>query len=229
MIITYCANKSIYHLLPTALNSLLSNNKDIEKIYLVIEDDEIPFIRHPKIEFINCNQYDFIIREGLNITKRFTYMALVRCVLSKILKEDKIIYLDVDTIVDGSLNELWNTTLGQNLIAGVFEAEGYCNSGVMLMDLRKIRLGKYDNGLLRMLKFAKLLLPDQDAINLIFKGKIKELNKKFNALGRHYQVYGKQEIIIRHFAGIVKPWVDGAATEDSEFWNKYKIDKIEEI
>ena len=226
MVIAYCANRSIYHLLPTTLNSLLTNNSNISKIYLIIEDDEIPFIRHPKIKFINCNQFDFILRDGLNITKRFTYMALARCILSKILKEDKIIYLDVDTIVDGSLNELWNTTLGQNLISGVFEAEGYCNSGVMLMDLRKIRLGKYDDSLLRMLKFAKLLLPDQDAINLIFKGKIKELDKKFNALGRHDHVYGKQEIIIRHFAGIVKPWADGAATEDIEFWNKYKIEEI---
>ena len=78
-----------------------------------------------------------------------------------------------------------------------------------------------------MLKFAKLLLPDQDAINLVFKGRIKPLPDKFNAIGRYYQVYGKQEIVIRHFAGIVKPWLNNAEPEDIAFWNKYKTSRIE--
>ena len=141
MIIAYCANRAIYHLLPTTLNSLFSNNPNITTVYLLIEDDDISYIQHSKIKFINCNQFDFILREGLNITKRFTYMALVRCVLSKILNEPKVIYLDVDTIIDGPLDDLWNFPLDGNLIAGKLESEDYCNSGVMLMDLKHIAAG----------------------------------------------------------------------------------------
>lgn len=226
MIIAYCATKSMYHLLPTTLNSLFQNNSSVESVYLLIEDDSIPYIQHPKIKFINCTYLNCLIRTGINITKRFTYMALTRCVLSKILREPKVIYLDVDTIIDGSLEGLWNFPLDSRLLAGKFEADNYCNSGVLLMDLRRIAAGKYDDSLAHMLKYAKLLLPDQDAINLVFKEKIKPLPDKFNAIGRYYQLYGKQEIVIRHFAGIVKPWEANAEPQDIEFWNKYKIDKL---
>lgn len=221
MVIAYCATKTIYHLLPTTLNSLLSNNSDIETIYLLIEDDDIPYIQHSKIKFINCNQLDCLIRDGINITRRFTYMALTRCVLSKILKEPKVLYLDVDTIIDGSIKDLWEFPMDDNLLAGKFEAENYCNSGVLLMDLKKISAGKYDDSIAHMLRYAKLLLPDQDAINLIYKDKIKPLPDKFNAIGRYYQIYGKQEFVIRHFAGIAKPWESNAEPQDAELWNKY--------
>lgn len=117
MTIVYCANRKIYSQLPTTINSLLTNNPNVGKIYLLIEDDELEIVRHPKIEIINVNQFDFLIRDGFNCNNKFTYMAMTRCFLSKILKEDKILYLDVDTVVDADLTELWNIPLGGNFVA----------------------------------------------------------------------------------------------------------------
>lgn len=226
MIIAYCANRAIYHLLPTAINSVLKNNADIEKIYIFIEDDKIDYINHPAVIFVNCNDYDFLIRKGINCTKRFPYMAMVRCFFSKMIDEDKVLYLDVDTTVDGSLEELWNTNLGGTYLAAREESNGYFNSGVLLMNLRAIRNSGKDNKLLDLLKTCKFVFPDQDAMNIIFNKNVTLIPEKFNKMGRDYQVYDGSEIIIRHYAGITKPWKKTASELDKQFWGKYYTDSI---
>lgn len=225
MKVVYCANRAIYHLLPTAINSLLSNNQGVEKIYLLIEDDSIDCITHPKIEFINCNQFDFLIRDGFNCTCKFPYMAMVRCFLTKIISESKIIYLDVDTIVDSSLSELWNYNTGGCCIAAREEENGYFNSGVMLFNLSTIKALHLDDKLIKILKNCRFVFPDQDAMNIIFKNKVAYLPHKFNAIGRDYEVKDK-EIAIRHYAGVIKPWRNGATEFDKEYWEKYRTDYI---
>ena len=226
MTVVYCANRKIYPQLPTTINSLLQNNPNIEKIYLLIEDDSMSYINNPKIEFINCNNFDFLIRKGINCTKRFPYMATVRCFLAKILKEDKVIYLDIDTIVDGDLSELWSLNLNNNYIAAHFENRkiNYINSGVLLMNLKLIRETKVDDVIIKLLKNCKFQFPDQDAMNLVFKNRILGLDSKFNKLGKDY-VYN-EDFIIRHWAGVIKPWKEDATELDKELWNKYKVEKI---
>lgn len=224
MKVVYCANRAIYRQIPTAINSLLSNNK-VEKIYLLIEDDTIDYINLPIIKFINLDRFDFIIRDGFNCTGLFPYMAMVRCILSKILTENKVLYLDVDTIVDGSISDLWNYNLSGNPIAGRVEDGDYINSGVLLMDLAQIRGCKYDDRLLDLLKRCRFVFPDQDAINIIFKNRITRLPKRYNQIGRD-EVYDSGDVVIRHFAGIVKPWKENATAKDKAIWNKYKVDHI---
>lgn len=226
MTIVYCANQKLYPQLPTAINSLLQNNLAIEKIYLLIEDDSIPYITNPIIEFINCNNFDFLIKEGINCTKRFPYMALVRCFLPSILKENKVIYLDVDTIVDGSLEELWNLNIGDKCIAARYEGEDYLNSGVLLMNLALIRSLKFEEKLKNILTKCKFQFPDQDALNIVFKMYKKQIPKKFNIL-RNDEALNEKEIIIRHFAGAAKPWKNKMKLKsDTELYNKYKVEKI---
>lgn len=180
----------------------------------------MPTIDIPQVEFINCNQFDFLIRDGFNCTRKFPYMAMVRCFLTKIINESKIIYLDVDTIVDSSLSELWNYNMGGCYIAAREEENGYFNSGVMLMNLSTIKASRLDDKLIKLLKNCRFVFPDQDAMNIIFKNKVAYLPHKFNAIGRDYQVKNT-EIAIRHYAGIPKPWKDYATEWDKEFWNKY--------
>ena len=233
MILVYCANRTLYDKLPTTLNSALQNTSSIDKIYLLIEDDKIDFITHPKIHFINLNNYDFIIRDGINCSNKFPYTAMARCFLTKILDENKVLYLDVDTIVDSDLSELWNWSLGGACLAAKREHESesnraipdqYFNSGVMLMDLNSIRKLHLDDRVIKLLKTCRFVFPDQDAINFVFKYRVSFLPNKFNALGGK-EVYD-DEIVIRHFAGIVKPWKPNAKPEDVAFWEKYKVESL---
>lgn len=226
MVIAYCANRAIYHVLPTAVNSLMVNNPQVEKIYLMIEDDDIPFFKHSKITFVNLNNYGFLIRDGINITEKFPYTAMVRCSFSRILKEPKIIYLDVDTIVDGNLTELWNFNIGGKCIGAREEYGGYFNSGVLLMNLNLIRALKMDERLKNILTKCKFQFPDQDAMNIIFKDSVAYIPSHFNRMGRD-EAYNTQ-ITVRHFAGITKPWKHGATQKDIDFWRKYYADEIKE-
>lgn len=228
MTVAYCANRKIYPQLPTTLNSLITNNPDIGKIYLLIEDDELETVRHPKITFININQFDFLIRDGFNCTKKFPYTAMVRCFFTKILKEDKILYLDVDTVVDGDLSELWKFPLGSNCVAARSEQPeqsdrvlpvGYFNSGVLLMNLKLIKGLHYDDAMIRLLKQCKFQFPDQDAMNVVFKRSVQYLPDKYNVLGGD-EVYN-YDVTIRHYAGLIKPWKEQATEADKAFWNKY--------
>lgn len=226
MIAVYCANRAIYHALPTAVNSLLSNNPHVKKIYLMIEDDDIPFIIHPKIKFINLNNYDFLISKGINTTRKFPYTAMVRCFFSKILKESKVIYLDVDTVVDGDLTGLWDFDLKGKCIGASEESGGYFNSGVLLMNLNLIRALGMDDKLKNILTKCKFQFPDQDAMNIIFKNSVAFIPSHFNRMGRD-EAYNT-EITVRHYAGITKPWENEATKADKEFWQKYFTKEIRE-
>lgn len=224
MKVAYCANRKLYSQLPTAINSLLQNNS-VEKIYLFIEDNSIDYISHPSIEFINCQNYDFLIKKGINCTKRFPYMAMVRCFFSRLIpNEDKILYLDVDTVVDENIESLWDINLEGNYLAAREEDEGYFNSGVILFNLKKIRESDSERRLVNLLNTCKFVFPDQDAMNIAYKGNIICLEPKYNALGRD-DVY-RHPIAIRHYAGQRKPWENEATELDKAFWNKYKVDKI---
>lgn len=78
-------------------------------------------------------------------------MVLARCWLSKILTEDKILYLDIDTLVLNDLTDLWNINITNYALAGWPEdpnigassvkksMNGYINAGVILMNLKFIR------------------------------------------------------------------------------------------
>lgn len=152
---------------------------------------EIPQQIHDEIKDIS----PFII-EKLNTS------FILRLFAPRILPDDiqQILYLDVDTIVTSSLNELATMELDDEtaLVAvkdlirfddysrlGIDENKHtYFNSGVMLLNLaywRKHNVG--DKCLQLLVKYSSLYkFPDQDALNVVCEGKVKYLHPKYNCL-----------------------------------------------
>lgn len=58
--ICYCATRNIYYKLPTAINSVLQNNPNIDKIFCILEDDALDIIKHPRVEIINSKNLNII-------------------------------------------------------------------------------------------------------------------------------------------------------------------------
>lgn len=140
---------------------------------------------------------------------------------------DKVLYLDADTMVRGSLHELWETDLQGKMLGmamGCIPEYGY-NSGVILMDLKKMRSD--DSMWLKLEEHMKrysrnYFLPDQTTINRFFKDEITELPTKFNYPPIHgYDKQGLSSAVIWHFYnGGTKPTRFDDAMIAMYEWNK---------
>lgn len=185
------------------------------------------------------------------------YGAYIRLYLGECLSQiNKVIYLDCDTIINGSLHELWNIDISQYAVAGVRDrindyvrvynrlgyslCEGYINSGVMVINLKKWREDKFFRIAQKVAceKCATVLKNhDQDIINAIYHGQILFLPFKYNLL--EYYLYTEEwlyldrkyypEIIeacknpvIVHFCMPQKPWHFECINPYKELYYKYR-------
>lgn len=130
------------------------------------------------------------------MVSRLTY----RLFIPDIIPLDRVIYLDCDILVNMDIKELWDIDTEGNILTGSpdllhgladvlrkklceIDYKSYINSGVLIMDAGKIR-GKGNLFSMSMDWFAKhshiATLPDQDALNSIFRGHIKIISRKYN-------------------------------------------------
>jgi lipopolysaccharide biosynthesis glycosyltransferase len=91
-----------------AIKSLLINS-DVDKIYLLIEDDVFPFDLPSNVETINVSNQKYFRPNGPNMNSHYTYLAMMRAALAKVFPDlDTILSLDVDTIVNQDISDVWN-------------------------------------------------------------------------------------------------------------------------
>lgn len=170
---------------------------------------------------------------------RFARAIWLRALLPQLLPAcDKLLYLDSDIIVVSDIAPLWAEPLGTDLLAavtnplypfmppyprqrlGIQDPALYFNSGVLLMNLAAMRAEKT---LDKLRDFARnnpdCLYPDQDAYNIVCKGRWRMLRPRWNAQStffelkpeqlpgsREWAIQARNEPAIIHFIGPFKPW-----------------------
>ncbi|MDE7489778.1 glycosyl transferase family 8, partial [Streptococcus agalactiae] len=100
-----------------------------------------------------------------------TYMAYARYYIPQLIDAEKVLYLDIDTLVVDNLDKLFEIELGDYPIAAILDGDGiHFNSGVMLINslywmryrvtekLLEITERELDNG----------IFGDQGVLNLLF-------------------------------------------------------------
>ena len=171
-------------------------------------------------------------------TGYFPRAVWLRVLLPELLPDaDRALYLDSDTIVTEDLRPLWQADLQgawlgaianpfypflapeQRLRFGLAPAE-YLNSGVLLMDLAAMRHAA-TGALFR--AFARqqpeLLYPDQDALNVVCRGRWQALHPRWNVQSPILElppsqlpfppaqvVEARARPAVLHFIGPFKPW-----------------------
>lgn len=123
-------------------------------------------------------------------------------------RHDRVVYLDVDVLLNGDVAELYDADLHGAPIGavrdcavlqsistgrlpdhleyisgmGVTNPRLYCNTGVMVMDLVQMREQETEDRLLRLLEAHPDSFPyvDQDIINIVFHGRIAPLPLRWN-------------------------------------------------
>ena len=155
---------------------------------------------------------------------------------------EKAIYIDADTILAGDIGELFDIDLGDKVMAARVDpkvaavpefvkyvenaldvpAKEYVNSGVLLMDLKKLRKLHYITKMTDLMKKydASLVAPDQDYLNVILKGKVLHLPAVWNAQ------FGKEmadkKVKLLHFNLGRKPWFHDDVEGGDLFWRAAK-------
>lgn len=216
--VAYGCNNAYIEYTGISLISLFENNKEFEKItiYFIdmgISDDskqileEIASEYNRIITFIEFNK----LCEGLTISSigRHIESIYAKLFFSRLEEIDKILYLDSDTIVAGSLKKLWSLDLGNNLIAGVQtissikrnnlvgldSSNPFINDGVVLINLVQWRKERTEEKFLDYIKMHNGNPPilSEGTINAVCKEKIIVLDPRYNLLsGIIY--YTSQEI-----------------------------------
>ena len=205
----YCGTRNLYEDMIPALKSLIANS-DVEKVFLLIEDDTFPYELPSCVECINVSGQTYFRKNGPNYKNRWTYMVLMRAALHRVFGNlDKIVSMDVDTIVAKDVSDLWDVDLTEHYIAGAKEPGKswgnniYINCGVMVMNLAKLRDGKGDE-IIDALNTRRYAFNEQDCINELCVGGIKEISSDYNA--NNYTITTTTPKII-HFAAIQR-WQD---------------------
>lgn len=169
-------------------------------------------------------------------------------------KYHKCIYIDADTVIPGDISRLYNEDLGNNylgcivdkstidneILASYFEEvvgiprDKYINSGVLLMNSKKLRELKIDEKFLDLyIKYGfDVIAPDQDYINSMCYGHIKYLSDIYDAMPNPNNKEVEKPVII-HYNLFLKPWQYENVQYYDYFWKYAKFtpyyDEILEI
>lgn len=153
----------------------------------------------------------------------------------------RAVYLDSDIVLNEDISKLYFTDIGENLLGAVTDesvmsesvfreyvkkhvrvrrAEDYFNSGVLVMNLEKMREEKIKDQFINLLcKYNfKTVAPDQDYLNFLCRGKIHYLDRGWNKHAISENEIKNDELYLMHFNMFNKPWrYDGVQNEEL-FW-----------
>ena len=215
MNILYTLNDKFVPQVAAGICSICENNKDLDNITFYLISKEITDENKNKLkEFAKKYNRELIVKELGDIKQYFDFefdttgwnsIVLARLLLDKFLPDDveKILYLDGDTIVRGSLKDLWDTNIDEYVIGASIEPtvdrdrkkslglefKPYYNAGVLLVNLKKWREKNAGKIILDYYKEndGKLFANDQDAINGSLNDDIYTLLPKYNFYNIFYQ------------------------------------------
>lgn len=158
--------------------------------------------------------------------------SLIRLLMPELLaaRYDRLLYIDVDTEIDGDLAPLFDLDLRGNILAaatarvseahwralGMTAPQRYFNSGVMLIDVARWNAEQVGERALQFIErnAAICKLPDEDALNAVIDGRILVLSVIWNFRADFMRLRRFGELVapvIRHYDGLHKPWKRFAA------------------
>lgn len=208
MKVMYTCDNNYVWLMGISTISLFENNQGIKELKVYLLGENISEENKNELKTIGekyGREVEIIDVPKLNIppslvSARWPLSAFTRLFSGVILPADveRILYLDCDTIISGNLSELDNVDFNGNIAMGVKDCIGgtykknvgldfnslYINAGVILFNLDELRkvninveienyMGKYE----KLINYA-----DQDILNGMFKGRIGELNPKYDVM-----------------------------------------------
>lgn len=240
-------------------NSSKENNYEIKILYTNATEENQKKIKayekaNVSIEFVNLSHKLKEIENKLYTRNYFSNTTYFRLFIPELYPEyDKAVYIDSDTVTLADIAELYNTEMGDNLIAGipdgavqaipifqeyvekvvgVADYNNYFNAGIIVMNLKALREYKFQDKFLYMLGKIKFeVAQDQDYMNRLCKGRVKLLGFEWNRMPAMGEQNGELKLI--HYNLGCKPWYFDNVLYQEYFWKYAKetefYDEIKEM
>ena len=187
------------------LKSMLVNNRDVEEINVYYVENGLTDESKKRLQKLIDQYYRTIVfipmPEWLNSISgllRTNAIAYTYCYFQDILPHtvDKVLLLEGDTIVTDNLTEFYDIDISDYYLAatddlqskwckekvGIKATSPYFNSGVMLINLKKMREDNITPKITEIIKSgkAKFLYEVQDEMNVMLEGHVKIIPPRFN-------------------------------------------------
>ncbi len=266
------------YVMPTfvTINSIVKNKKrdtvlNVHILAVDIYEDLANVFKSITVDNVNIDvisvsaeKYKNLHRQKSNSYCVASVSALLKFDIPNIFEKlDKILYLDSDLIIKGDLSALFNTDIEYNYVAAVQDSgclyskqqyiamvESYFNSGVMLLNLKKMRENDITNVLIEeKMRQTDFSLMDQNVLNVVFDGNVKllpikynllyvnlvrakakytmkNLNKMFSSKYKNLEDIVDDAVIV-HYSSKDKPWKNKSAPM-RDLWLEYYVQTKEE-
>lgn len=217
-----------------SLYSLLANNPDTEFHVFVLSEEprDEAFFEHEAalsecaagltLEYVRVDEsrFDTLPTPG----EPHTVGVYFKLALAELLPVDegRVLVLDVDTVVDGSLEELFDVSLEGYVAAAVPEYRNntlefglpwcaqYFNTGVLYLDLERWRAEQVREKTFAYIREHEPKYHDQDALTVLADahGWFRPLSPRYNLCMKWHDHAHRLDDppIVLHYAGEGKPW-----------------------
>ena len=181
------------------------------------------------IEFVDLNYYIRKVKDKLYTRDYYSKTTYFRLFIPNLYPQyDKVLYLDSDIVILDDIANLFDTDLGDNLVAaapddviqfhpvfqtyaekvvGVADYRRYFNAGVLLMNLHQLRKFKFQEKFVYLLDKIKFsVAQDQDYLNRLCKGRVKLLDRTWNRMPMEDPKIRPEDVKLVHYNLAFKPW-----------------------
>lgn len=243
-IIALSADYGYLNPLTALIKSIFYHHQDV-KIYVINSDIPQEWfsninnrVRTINSEIVNCH-IDQSIVDGEHVSQpQINALSYGRILIPRLIPEDRVLYLDSDTIVNDNLDELFVLDIGEAPLAAIPDViyPGDFNSGVMLINNRRLRTmtpAIVD----QMLEFGQQRdLPegDQSVLNHFFNQRYYHLGYEYNYVIGYdflnfyypadhdlFENMANVSPKIIHYPGPQKPWYQTSSGRWRERWWQY--------
>lgn len=173
MNVVYALTRNVYGQLRPSIESLAKHNPKA-RVFILAEDDNMPYELPIEAEVINISDQQYFPNIGKHRSEAFGgYINHLKVCYASLLPVNKVIHLDIDTIVCASLEPMWKTDVKGKWFAAVPECQtwyrpygdNYFNMGVALLNLAQMRKDHTQEMMIDFLRNTNQPFADQNAWN----------------------------------------------------------------
>lgn len=237
MDVAFCVNNAYIEKVAVVMVSMLANHPDdYFRFYIFssdLTDESIKYLNklHSKYKNFEVSKVEVPVDLFKSLKLSIDYISIeayYRYAIAELLPDlDKILYIDADLVINGDINQFYDMDVSDYYVAGVedlwiklenhkteiglTEYDIYINSGVLLMNLQKFRQDGMCQKLIKATQdlWDKIKYQDQDILNIMCKGKIKQVDSIYNFTRANMKAEQNKlkNACILHYTGRQKPWM----------------------